>query len=120
MIIDYKNINICQGDDQVLRNVNICVEEGEMVYYYIGGITGRVCSDGSIDKCLSGGNSLWGGFENSSNQKAALKDQICPEVDGSMSNCYVDEKYLPSTFSTDIWDNSVNPPVIKNTWKYSD
>ena len=32
MIIDYKNINIYQGDHQVLRNVNITVEEGEMVY----------------------------------------------------------------------------------------
>ena len=32
MIIDYKNINIYQGEHQVLRNVNITVEEGEMVY----------------------------------------------------------------------------------------
>ena len=32
MIIDYKNINIYQGDHQVLRNVNITMEEGEMVY----------------------------------------------------------------------------------------
>ena len=32
MIINYKNINIYQGDYQVLRNVSIIVEEGEMVY----------------------------------------------------------------------------------------
>ncbi len=32
MILSYKNINIYQGDYQVLRNVNITVEEGEMVY----------------------------------------------------------------------------------------
>jgi len=32
MIISYKNINIFQGEQQVLRNVNINVEEGEMVY----------------------------------------------------------------------------------------
>ena len=32
MIINYKNINIYQGERQVLRNVNITVEEGEMVY----------------------------------------------------------------------------------------
>lgn len=32
MIIDYKNINVYQGERQVLRNVNITVEEGEMVY----------------------------------------------------------------------------------------
>ena len=32
MILSYKNINIYQGDHQVLRNVNITVEEGEMVY----------------------------------------------------------------------------------------
>ena len=32
MILSYKNINICQGEHQVLRNVNISVEEGEMVY----------------------------------------------------------------------------------------
>ena len=32
MIINYKNINIFQGEHQVLRNVNITVEEGEMVY----------------------------------------------------------------------------------------
>jgi len=32
MIIDYKNINIFQGDRQVLRNVSLTVEEGEMVY----------------------------------------------------------------------------------------
>lgn len=32
MIINYKNVNIFQGDYQVLRNVNITVEEGEMVY----------------------------------------------------------------------------------------
>ena len=32
MIINYKNINIYQGDYQVLRNVSITVEEGEMVY----------------------------------------------------------------------------------------
>lgn len=32
MIINYKNINIYQGDYQVLRNVSLTVEEGEMVY----------------------------------------------------------------------------------------
>jgi cell division transport system ATP-binding protein len=32
MILQYKNINIYQGEYQVLRNVNISVEEGEMVY----------------------------------------------------------------------------------------
>ena len=32
MIIDYKNINVFQGEYQVLKNVNITVEEGEMVY----------------------------------------------------------------------------------------
>ena len=32
MIINYKNINVFQGEHQVLRNVNITVEEGEMVY----------------------------------------------------------------------------------------
>lgn len=32
MIIEYKNINIFQGDHQVLRNVSLTVEEGEMVY----------------------------------------------------------------------------------------
>lgn len=32
MIIDYKNINIYQGEHQVLRNVNLTVEEGEIVY----------------------------------------------------------------------------------------
>ena len=32
MILSYKNINICQGEHRVLRNVNISVEEGEMVY----------------------------------------------------------------------------------------
>ena len=32
MIINYKNINVYQGEHQVLRNVNISVEEGEMVY----------------------------------------------------------------------------------------
>lgn len=32
MIIDYKNINIRQGDYQVLKGVNLTVEEGEMVY----------------------------------------------------------------------------------------
>ena len=32
MILSYKNINIYQGDYQVLRNVNITVDEGEMVY----------------------------------------------------------------------------------------
>lgn len=32
MILNYKNINIYQGDYQVLRNVNITVDEGEMVY----------------------------------------------------------------------------------------
>ena len=32
MILSYKNINIYQGDRQVLKNVNITVEEGEMVY----------------------------------------------------------------------------------------
>jgi len=32
MILSYKNINIYQGDHQVLTNVNITVEEGEMVY----------------------------------------------------------------------------------------
>ena len=32
MIIDYKNINIFQGDRQVLKNVSLTVEEGEMVY----------------------------------------------------------------------------------------
>lgn len=32
MILSYKNINIYQGDRQVLKNVNITVKEGEMVY----------------------------------------------------------------------------------------
>ena len=32
MIINYKNVNIFQGEHQVLRNVNLTVEEGEMVY----------------------------------------------------------------------------------------
>ncbi|MBO7068545.1 MAG: ATP-binding cassette domain-containing protein [Bacteroidaceae bacterium] len=32
MIINYKNINIFQGEHQVLKNVNLTVEEGEMVY----------------------------------------------------------------------------------------
>lgn len=32
MIINYKDINIYQGDYQVLRNVSLTVEEGEMVY----------------------------------------------------------------------------------------
>ena len=32
MILQYKNINIFQGEHQVLRNVNLTVEEGEMVY----------------------------------------------------------------------------------------
>ncbi|MBR6169293.1 MAG: ATP-binding cassette domain-containing protein [Bacteroidaceae bacterium] len=32
MIINYKNINVFQGEHQVLRNVNLTVEEGEMVY----------------------------------------------------------------------------------------
>lgn len=32
MIIDYKNINIFQGDRQVLKNVSLTVEDGEMVY----------------------------------------------------------------------------------------
>lgn len=32
MILSYKNINIYQGDRQVLKKVNITVEEGEMVY----------------------------------------------------------------------------------------
>lgn len=32
MIINYKNINIFQGDRQVLKNVSLTVEEGEMVY----------------------------------------------------------------------------------------
>lgn len=32
MILSYKNINIYQGDRQVLKDVNITVEEGEMVY----------------------------------------------------------------------------------------
>ena len=32
MIINYKNINVFQGDHQVLRNVNLTVQEGEMVY----------------------------------------------------------------------------------------
>jgi cell division transport system ATP-binding protein len=32
MIISYKNINIFQGEHQVLRNVNLTIEEGEMVY----------------------------------------------------------------------------------------
>ena len=32
MIIDYKNINVFQGEYNVLKNVNITVEEGEMVY----------------------------------------------------------------------------------------
>ena len=31
MILQYKNINIFQGEHQVLRNVNLTVEEGEMV-----------------------------------------------------------------------------------------
>jgi len=32
MILHYKNINVFQGKHQVLRNVNLTVEEGEMVY----------------------------------------------------------------------------------------
>ena len=32
MILQYKNINVFQGEHQVLRNVNLTVEEGEMVY----------------------------------------------------------------------------------------
>ena len=32
MILSYKNINVFQGGHQVLKNVNITVEEGEMVY----------------------------------------------------------------------------------------
>lgn len=32
MILQYKNINIFQGNHQVLKNVNLTVEEGEMVY----------------------------------------------------------------------------------------
>ena len=32
MILSYKNINVFQGEHQVLKNVNITVEEGEMVY----------------------------------------------------------------------------------------
>ena len=32
MIINYKNINVFQGEHQVLRNVNLTVEEGKMVY----------------------------------------------------------------------------------------
>lgn len=32
MIIDYKGIDICQGEHKVLGNVNLQVEEGEMVY----------------------------------------------------------------------------------------
>ena len=32
MIINYKNINVFQGEHQVLRNVNLTVQEGEMVY----------------------------------------------------------------------------------------
>lgn len=32
MIINYKNVNIFQGEHQVLRNVNLTIEEGEMVY----------------------------------------------------------------------------------------
>ena len=32
MIINYKNVNIFHGEHQVLRNVNLTVEEGEMVY----------------------------------------------------------------------------------------
>ncbi|MBR4645476.1 MAG: ATP-binding cassette domain-containing protein [Bacteroidaceae bacterium] len=32
MIINYKNINIFQGEYQVLKNINLTVEEGEMVY----------------------------------------------------------------------------------------
>ena len=32
LILQYKNINVFQGEHQVLRNVNLTVEEGEMVY----------------------------------------------------------------------------------------
>lgn len=32
MIINYKNINIFQGEYQVLKNINLTVEEGETVY----------------------------------------------------------------------------------------
>ena len=32
MIINYKNLNVFQGEHQVLRNVNLTVQEGEMVY----------------------------------------------------------------------------------------
>lgn len=32
MILQYKNINVFQGGHQVLKNVNLTVEEGEMVY----------------------------------------------------------------------------------------
>ena len=39
MLIDYRNVNIDQMSQQVLRNVNFSIDEGEFVY-----ITGKVGS----------------------------------------------------------------------------
>lgn len=43
MIIDYKNVNIYQDQDLVLRNVDFHVDDGEFIY-----IIGKVGSENQL------------------------------------------------------------------------
>ena len=101
--------------------VGICVLGGHDagMYHYVGGITGSVMSAGSISNCLSCDITPITVFESTTNARANSKDPISPYVDGIVSNCFVDRNYLPSEFSSEIWDKSVNPPVIKSHRKYT-
>ena len=45
MLLNYKDVDLYQGEHLVLRKVNFCVEEGEMVY-----LTGPVGSGKSANR----------------------------------------------------------------------
>lgn len=88
------------------------------VYVRVGGLVGEQTENGKLTKCLVRNNSLVARF-GSCNIKGEMKDEICAEnkdTYNTVSDCF-DSHYLPSSFSTDIWDSSVNPPVVKYDWK---
>ena len=88
------------------------------VYVRVGGLVGEQTENGKLTKSLVRNNSLVARF-GSCNIKGEMKDEICAEnkdTYNTVSDCF-DSHYLPSSFSTDIWDSSVNPPVIKYDWK---
>ena len=57
MLLNYKDVDLYQGEHPVLRKVNFCVEEGEMVY-----LTGPVGSGkSSLLKSIYGEVPIAGG-----------------------------------------------------------